>query len=110
MMISHVICTQLDIKVGHAQTTACVTRRYIYSIMEQRQKQGDAGDGMLAERIARVVHAHFDALPARSKPILRDDGTREWIPMCGVVVVRGLYILSLSLSKLFLDRKNYGWV
>ncbi|PYH37890.1 tRNA-specific adenosine deaminase [Aspergillus neoniger CBS 115656] len=56
--------------------------------MEQRQKEGDAGDGMLAERIARVVHAHFDALPARSKPILRDDGTREWIPMCGVVVVR----------------------
>ncbi|PYH71640.1 tRNA-specific adenosine deaminase [Aspergillus vadensis CBS 113365] len=56
--------------------------------MEQRQKQGDAGDDALAERIARVVHAHFDALPARSKPILRDDGTREWIPMCGVVVVR----------------------
>ncbi|RAK86134.1 hypothetical protein BO79DRAFT_130046, partial [Aspergillus costaricaensis CBS 115574] len=49
----------------------------------QRQKQGDAGDGMLAERIARVVHAHFDALPARSKPILRDDGTREWIPISG---------------------------
>ncbi|PWY74009.1 hypothetical protein BO83DRAFT_444365 [Aspergillus eucalypticola CBS 122712] len=54
----------------------------------ERQKGKDPGDDALAERIARVVHAHFDALPARSKPILRDDGTREWIPMCGVVVVR----------------------
>ncbi|GKZ87581.1 hypothetical protein CBS63078_1186 [Aspergillus niger] len=55
----------------------------------ERQKGGDVGDGAaLAERIARLVHAHFDGLPARSKPILRDDGTREWIPMCGVVVVR----------------------
>lgn len=62
----------------------------------ERQKGGDVGDGAaLAERIARLVHAHFDGLPARSKPILRDDGTREWIPMCGVVVVRGVYILSL---------------
>ncbi|RAL00964.1 tRNA-specific adenosine deaminase [Aspergillus ibericus CBS 121593] len=42
----------------------------------------------LGEKIARLVHAHFDRLPPRSKPILRDDGTREWIPMCGVVVVR----------------------
>ncbi|PYI17789.1 hypothetical protein BO99DRAFT_482960 [Aspergillus violaceofuscus CBS 115571] len=43
----------------------------------------------LSSRIARLVHAHFDALPARSKPIVRDDGTREWIPMAGMVVVRG---------------------
>ncbi|PYH76440.1 hypothetical protein BO82DRAFT_296298 [Aspergillus uvarum CBS 121591] len=43
----------------------------------------------LSSRIARLVHTHFDALPARSKPIVRDDGTREWIPMAGMVVVRG---------------------
>ncbi|EHA18998.1 hypothetical protein ASPNIDRAFT_186946, partial [Aspergillus niger ATCC 1015] len=50
----------------------------------ERQKGGDVGDGAaLAERIARLVHAHFDGLPARSKPILRDDGTREWIPISG---------------------------
>ncbi|OJK02832.1 hypothetical protein ASPACDRAFT_1885885 [Aspergillus aculeatus ATCC 16872] len=42
----------------------------------------------LSSRIARLVHTHFDALPARSKPIVRDDGTREWIPMAGMVVVR----------------------
>ncbi|PYH94988.1 hypothetical protein BO71DRAFT_378300, partial [Aspergillus ellipticus CBS 707.79] len=43
----------------------------------------------LPTRIARLVHTHFDGLPPRSKPIVRDDGTREWIPMSGVVVVRG---------------------
>ncbi|PWY72418.1 hypothetical protein BO70DRAFT_431791 [Aspergillus heteromorphus CBS 117.55] len=43
----------------------------------------------LPARIARLVHSHFDGLPTRSKPILRDDGTREWIPMSGIVVVRG---------------------
>lgn len=73
--------------------------------MEQRQKQRGDGDDALAERIARVVHAHFDALPTRSKPILRDDGTREWIPMCGVVVVRGLYILTLALGFIY---ASYG--
>ncbi|KAF9895366.1 hypothetical protein FE257_000271 [Aspergillus nanangensis] len=40
-------------------------------------------------RIASLVHAHFEALPARSKPIIRPDGTREWIPMSGIVVVKG---------------------
>lgn len=64
--------------------------------MERQKRRKNSGDDALAERIAKVVHAHFDALPARSKPILRDDGTREWIPMCGVVVVRGLYILFSS--------------
>ncbi|KNG86618.1 putative tRNA-specific adenosine deaminase [Aspergillus nomiae NRRL 13137] len=43
----------------------------------------------LACRIARLVHAHFDGLPARSKPSIRPDGTREWIPMSGIVIVKG---------------------
>ncbi|GAM39169.1 hypothetical protein TCE0_034r10492 [Talaromyces pinophilus] len=43
----------------------------------------------LATRIAALVHAHFDALPARYKPRTRDDGSREWIPMSGFVVVQG---------------------
>ncbi|KAB8208196.1 adenosine deaminase/editase [Aspergillus parasiticus] len=43
----------------------------------------------LASRIASLVHAHFDGLPARSKPSIRSDGTREWIPMSGIVVVKG---------------------
>ena len=44
----------------------------------------------LACRIARLVHAHFDGLPARSKPSIRPDGTREWIPMSGIVIVKGM--------------------
>ncbi|KAE8351811.1 adenosine deaminase/editase [Aspergillus coremiiformis] len=43
----------------------------------------------LSGRIAGLVHSHFDGLPARSKPTVRPDGTREWIPMCGIVVVKG---------------------
>lgn len=44
----------------------------------------------LASRIASLVHAHFDGLPARSKPSIRSDGTREWVPMSGIVVVKGM--------------------
>ncbi|KAL6233416.1 hypothetical protein BDW75DRAFT_242045 [Aspergillus navahoensis] len=43
----------------------------------------------LPSRIAALVHAHFDGLPKRSKPVIRDDGTAEWIPMTGIVLVKG---------------------
>ncbi|KAJ5656729.1 hypothetical protein N7507_008679 [Penicillium longicatenatum] len=43
----------------------------------------------LASRIASLVHAHFDALPTRSKPTIFPDGSREWIPMTGIVAVKG---------------------
>ncbi|EPS27800.1 hypothetical protein PDE_02744 [Penicillium oxalicum 114-2] len=42
----------------------------------------------LASRIASLVHAHFDRLPARSKPKIFSDGSREWIPMTGIVAVK----------------------
>ncbi|KAL4735844.1 hypothetical protein BDV11DRAFT_211710 [Aspergillus similis] len=45
--------------------------------------------GSLPSRIASLVHTHFDGLPKRSKPVLRDDGTAEWIPMTGIVLVKG---------------------
>lgn len=44
----------------------------------------------LASRIASLVHAHFDGLPARSKPKIFPDGSREWIPMTGIVAVKGM--------------------
>lgn len=44
----------------------------------------------LPSRIASLVHAHFNALPSRSKPIVHPDGSREWIPMTGIVVVKGM--------------------
>lgn len=45
----------------------------------------------LPSRIASLVHAHFDALPTRSKPTIFPDGSREWIPMTGIVAVKGMY-------------------
>ncbi|KAL4896637.1 putative tRNA-specific adenosine deaminase [Aspergillus ambiguus] len=52
----------------------------------------------LSSRIATLVHAHFDALPARSKPIIRSNGTREWTPMSGIVIVRGQNTTSETLT------------
>ncbi|BCR83516.1 tRNA-specific adenosine deaminase [Aspergillus chevalieri] len=48
----------------------------------------------LPSRIAKLVHEHFDALPARSKPTIHPDGSREWIPMTGIVIVKGENTLS----------------
>jgi hypothetical protein len=51
--------------------------------------EGD--DTSLPTRVAALVHAHFDTLPAHYKPRTRDDGSTEWIPMSGIVAVRGMY-------------------
>lgn len=57
----------------------------------------DGMDGLrlgssLPSRVASLVHAHFDALPPRSKPTIRPDGSREWVPMTGLVVVKGMFV------------------
>ena len=49
----------------------------------------DALNATLPSRIASLVHGHFDTLPKRSKPTIHPDGSREWIPMSGMVVVKG---------------------
>ncbi|CRG85793.1 tRNA-specific adenosine deaminase 1 [Talaromyces islandicus] len=49
--------------------------------------EGD--DTSLPTRVAALVHAHFNALPVHHKPRTRDDGSTEWIPMSGIVAVRG---------------------
>ncbi|OKL60758.1 hypothetical protein UA08_04180 [Talaromyces atroroseus] len=51
--------------------------------------EGEKNTIPLQTRIAALVHAHFDALPARYKPYTRNDGSKEWIPMSGFVAVRG---------------------
>lgn len=53
----------------------------------------------LSSRITSLVHSHFDALPARSKPNIFPDGSREWIPMTGIVAVKGMYILDFILLE-----------
>ncbi|KAL4947156.1 adenosine deaminase/editase [Aspergillus filifer] len=59
---------------------------------------GDPEIASLPSRIAGLVHAYFDGLPKRSKPIVRDDGTAEWIPMTGIVLVKGESTLSETLT------------
>lgn len=49
----------------------------------------DHSNNPLATQIASLVHEHFDALPARSEPTIHPDGSREWIPMSGIVIVKG---------------------
>ncbi|KAL4780028.1 adenosine deaminase/editase [Aspergillus varians] len=56
------------------------------------------GSDPLPSRVAALVHAHFDGLPKRSKPIVRADGTAEWIPMTGIVLVKGENTPSETLS------------
>jgi tRNA-specific adenosine deaminase 1 len=54
------------------------------------EPMSDSASGpSLPSRIASLVHAHFDALPTRSKPTVFPDGSREWVPMTGIVVVKG---------------------
>lgn len=55
----------------------------------------------LPNRIAALVHAHFDALPARYKPRTRDDGSREWIPMSGFILNRGTLCIVFKIPHLF---------
>ncbi|KAI2472323.1 adenosine deaminase/editase [Annulohypoxylon bovei var. microspora] len=35
--------------------------------------------------IAALVQKHYDALPAKRKPVVRDNGLREWVPLAGIV-------------------------
>lgn len=52
----------------------------------------DISNFSLSSRIASLVHAHFDALPTRSKPTIFPDGSKEWIPMTGLVAVKGMFV------------------
>jgi tRNA-specific adenosine deaminase 1 len=52
----------------------------------------------LQTRIAALVHAHFDALPARYKPNTRNDGSKEWVPMSAFVAVQGAFICKPELK------------
>ena len=44
----------------------------------------------LAERIATLAIRTFDNLPKKSKPRIDPDGSREWVPMSAVFLVRGM--------------------
>ncbi|KAI0857791.1 adenosine deaminase/editase [Xylaria cubensis] len=38
-----------------------------------------------ADLIASLVRQEFDKLPAKRKPVVRDNGLREWVPLSGIV-------------------------
>ncbi|MCJ1244161.1 hypothetical protein MMC30_001359 [Trapelia coarctata] len=42
----------------------------------------------LEDRIAELVCAQFEELPAKSRPTVNGDGTRGWVPLSGIVVIR----------------------
>jgi tRNA-specific adenosine deaminase 1 len=43
----------------------------------------------LEERISILALQTFDTLPTKSKPRIYPDGSREWVPMSAIVLVRG---------------------
>ncbi|KAJ5746394.1 hypothetical protein N7520_011576 [Penicillium odoratum] len=58
----------------------------------------------LPSRIASLVHAHFDALPTKCKPTIFPDGSKEWIPMTGIVAVKGMWSGAKCLSASHIPR------
>jgi hypothetical protein len=57
-----------------------------------------------ADAIAHCVLSTFEALPERRKPRARGDGSREWVPLAGICLAKGMYDSSLFslLCKLML--------
>jgi hypothetical protein len=57
-----------------------------------------------ADAIAECVLSTFDSLPEKRKPRARGDGAREWVPLAGIVLVKGMYIAHVKalLRKLVL--------
>lgn len=65
--------------------------------------------GTLEERVAASALRTFDDLPKKSKPRIHPDGSREWVPMSAVVLVRGIHSTStssLNNTALLISHKN----
>jgi hypothetical protein len=52
-----------------------------------------------AERVACLVLSTFNSLPQKSKPRTHPDGSREWIPMTGIVLACGTLHAFFSLRN-----------
>ena len=51
-----------------------------------------ASNERLGCRIAMAVCENLKKLPAKSKPITRSNGIREWVPLSGIVLDHGTVI------------------
>jgi len=47
-----------------------------------------------ADVIASLVLQEFDKLPAKRKPVVRDNGLREWVPLSGIIAEGNSIFLS----------------
>lgn len=46
-------------------------------------------DVPIEDRIADIVLAKFNELPAKSKPAIDGNGNRSWVPLSGIVLSTG---------------------
>ncbi len=44
---------------------------------------------LAGDDIARYVLASYDRLPQKCKPLEREPGSREWVPLAGIVLASG---------------------
>lgn len=51
-----------------------------------------------ANRIASAVIAQFDKLPKKRKPLVRDNGLHEWVPLSGIVAEHDGNLTCLALA------------
>jgi hypothetical protein len=51
-----------------------------------------------ADLIAEVVLRQFDKLPNNRKPVIRDNGAHEWVPLSGIVAEQDGVLKCLSLA------------
>ncbi|TRX89990.1 hypothetical protein FHL15_009091 [Xylaria flabelliformis] len=52
-----------------------------------------------SDLIASLVQQEFDKLPAKRKPVVRDNGLREWVPLSGIVAEGMKCLPSSKLSQ-----------
>lgn len=63
-----------------------------------------------ADEVASVVLELFGRLPAKRKPTVRENGTREWVPLAGIVARHGDGSLKcLALAYVLLIFTNITW-
>lgn len=51
-----------------------------------------------ANLITRTVLQQFDKLPPKRKPLIRDNGLNEWVPLSGIVAEKNGELTCLALA------------
>ena len=62
--------------------------------------------GKVADDIARCVITAFQSLPAKAKPRRLDNGRKEWVPLAGIVLRKGKFILNLAYNRMLMVLKR----